>query len=167
MRLLLVFAVLLFLGPLWSARAEESPSPEALQAATELMSIMSPDMTHQLAAQTTNAVWPRIVQALRAQNNNINDATLAELRNEFEHDQMDMLPGVLKDAPPIYARHFTVDELHQLIAFYKTPLGAKTLRELPQVMGELLVTITPRVQVAQQQAIARFNDILRQHGYLK
>jgi uncharacterized protein len=134
MRILgIVIALSLLSGACAKARAENAPSPEALQAATELMSIMSPDIVHQTATQATNAVWPQLAQTLRAQN--VDDATLAELRNEFERVQMDIYPDLLKDAQPIYARHFTVDEMHQLIAFYKSPVGAKALRELPQVMG--------------------------------
>ena len=57
---------------------------------------------------------------------------------------MKNLSDIMKDAPPIYARHFTLDELRQLIAFYKSPVGAKAMRELPQVMAEFVATITPR-----------------------
>jgi hypothetical protein len=30
-----------------------------------------------------------------------------------------------------------------------------------------MTTMIPRMQAAQQQVMARFNNILRQHGYLK
>jgi hypothetical protein len=37
---------------------------------------------------------------------------------------------------PVYAQHYSVAELRQLGAFYKTPVGAKTLRLMPQLMNE-------------------------------
>lgn len=37
---------------------------------------------------------------------------------------------------PIYDKHFTEDELQQLIAFYETPLGIKTIRVMPEVTQE-------------------------------
>ena len=37
---------------------------------------------------------------------------------------------------PVYDRHFTADDLRQLIAFNATPLGQKLLRVLPQVTQE-------------------------------
>ena len=37
---------------------------------------------------------------------------------------------------PIYARHFTLEELEELIAFNRTPLGQKVIAEMPAVMKE-------------------------------
>ena len=96
--------------------------------------ILSPDMIAQLTAQITNAFWPVVEQKARA--DKIDDATIAELRREFERIQIAFVTEAMKDAPPIYARHFTVAELHELSAFYRTPIGAKALHEMPQVMGE-------------------------------
>jgi uncharacterized protein len=73
----------------------------------------------------------------------------------------------MKEAPPIYARHFTVDELHQLTAFYRTPTGAKALHEIPQVMGEFTALLVPRLQDVQRQTSEAFTRILKEHGYGK
>jgi uncharacterized protein len=166
MHILRILAVLLLLGGAFDrARADETPSPEALQAANELFSILSPDLMRQMTAQMTNLMWPALEQRARAQK--IDDATIAELRQEFDRVQMKNLGEIMKAAPPIYARHFTVDELHQLIAYYRSPIGTKAMRELPAVMSEFVSTISPRMQDMQQQAMEGFNNILRQHGYLK
>ncbi len=37
---------------------------------------------------------------------------------------------------PIYSRHFTEADLDGMIAFYRSPLGQKTLKELPLVVAE-------------------------------
>jgi uncharacterized protein len=166
MRTLRILAVVLLLaGGAESSRADDAPSPEGLQAANELFSILSPDMMRQLSTQMTNLVWPTLEKAARA--DKIDDATLAELRQEFERIQTKNVSDLMKEAPPIYARHFSVAELHDLIAFYNSPTGLKAMRELPQVTGELVVAITPRLQDLQRQAIERFNEILREHGYVK
>jgi len=39
----------------------------------------------------------------------------------------------------IYDRHFTANELRQLLAFYRTPIGRKLLAEQPAVMQESIV----------------------------
>src|SRR5882757_245977 len=98
-------------GP-YRALAQPQPSPDALQAANELFSILSKDMLGQLMSQMTNALWPTLERQARA--NNINDATLADMRTEFDRIQLDNLTEMMKEAPPIYARHFSADELHQL-----------------------------------------------------
>jgi len=56
------------------------------------------------------------------------DRFLAEARNrrgEFE--------AIIVD---VYDRHFSVDELRQLIAFYQTPVGQKVLSSMPAIMQE-------------------------------
>ena len=37
---------------------------------------------------------------------------------------------------PIYEKHFTNDEILQLISFYKSPIGQKYIQELPGIMQE-------------------------------
>ena len=37
---------------------------------------------------------------------------------------------------PVYLKHFTQDDLEQLIAFYKTPLGRKLIASTPSVVQE-------------------------------
>jgi uncharacterized protein len=39
---------------------------------------------------------------------------------------------------PIYERHFTADELRQLLAFYRTPIGQKLIAEQPAVAQEAM-----------------------------
>jgi uncharacterized protein len=146
------------------ARADE-PSPEAIAAATELFSVISPDMTRQMTTQISNAFWPAVVQMARARK--IDDATVAEMRADFERIQSAFLADAMKDAPAIYARHFTVPELHELSAFYRTPIGAKALREMPQVTGEFMTTLVPRMKGLQQQVTESFEKTLREHGYAK
>jgi len=93
------------------------------------------------------------------------DDTLAALRLEFERIQNSNLADLFKEAPAIYARHFTAAELRDLTAFYRTPTGQKALRVLPQVMGEVLATIMPRLQQVQAQTLEAFKRVLRERGY--
>jgi uncharacterized protein len=70
----------------------------------------------------------------------------------------------MQDAPRLYARHFTADELRDMIAFYHTPTGEKGLRMLPQVMSELMATMLPRLQTLEPQLREAFAKVLRQKG---
>jgi uncharacterized protein len=166
MRSLRILAVLLlFIGAGEGVRADEVPSTEATAAANELFTILSTDLIKQLSGQVTNAFWPVVEQRARA--DKIDDATIAALRAEFERIQIGFVADAMKDAPPIYARHFTVGELHDLIAFYRTPTGTKALQQMPQVMGEFAMLLVPRMQDLQRQATDSFNRILQEHGYGK
>lgn len=165
MRLLRPLVALLLLIGLSANAPEETPSPEALQAASELLSLLSADMTKQLAAMLTNAFWPAVEQRARGQN--IDDATLTDLRAAFEQVQLNVLADAMKGAPAIYAKHFTTSELKDLTAFYRTPTGAKTLVEMPRVTGEFAASLMPRLQSIQEQMSEAFDKTLRAHGYLK
>ena len=56
---------------------------------------------------TIVTMWPVLEDKMIAGKN---DATISELRNEFTRIQIAGLEMTMKEWPPIYARHFTVDE---------------------------------------------------------
>jgi len=147
-----------------SAMAQDAATPEALAAARELVAILSKDTVHQLVTQVTAQVWPAIERGLRAKQPDIKPDVVAELRTEFERIQLEYMSGLMDDAPTIYARHFTVAELRELLAFYRTPVGAKSLRVLPQIMGESMTVVMPRLQTLQRQTMEAFTKILHQRG---
>jgi hypothetical protein len=167
LRTLAVLALLALFGApigLRPAAAQSPATPEALQAAKDLVSVVSKDTMGQLVTQVTGQVWPMIERGLRAKQPDISAAVLADLRKEFERIQMDYMSGLMNDAPVIYARHFSADELRELLAFYRTPIGAKALRELPQITAEVMALIMPRLQQVQQQTMGAFTKILRERG---
>lgn len=46
--------------------------------------------------------------------------------------------GLLAAVYPVYDRHFTLEELNAMVAFYRTPTGQKALKVMPQVtMGAM------------------------------
>jgi uncharacterized protein len=166
MRILRIFAVMLFVaGATDRALADDAPSPDALAAATELMSVLSPDMINQLTGQMFNAFWADVEQKARA--SNMDADTVNELHQSLQTIVHDYVVDTLKLAPPIYAKHFTAAEMHDIIAFYQTPTGAKALRELPRVMGEFTTQMVPHLQDLRVKTADAINDILRKHGYAK
>jgi len=56
---------------------------------------------------------------------------------------------------PLYARFYTVPEVEQLTAFYKTPLGRKMLASMPQLSAESMAisqrVLNPRVNAVLDQ----------------
>jgi len=158
--IILAIAIMLRAAPM--ALAQETPSPEALNAARELMSVMSPDMIGQVVQGMTAQVWPNIERELGTR---VDQATLTELRGEFEKLLVQFANDSMKNAPAIYAKYFSVQELHQLADFYKTPAGAKALQTMPKVMSDYFATMVPRMADLQKDFQARMQAVLQKHGY--
>jgi uncharacterized protein len=153
-----LYANALAAGP---ASAQTTGSPQAVQAATELASIMSKDLLAQMTNQMTAKVWPQIEAKARG---NADAATLTELRGEFERVVVNFVTESLKDMPVIYARYFTVDELHDMAAFYRTPTGQKALQRMPKVLGETYGLLLPRLPSLQQELQQVTVKIMTKHG---
>ena len=59
----------------------------------------------------------------------------------------------------IYAAHFSERELDQLLAFYKTDIGGKFLRELPAITGDGMAETVKIIQT-------RLPTLLQKYGFL-
>ena len=66
-----------------------------------------------------------------------------------------LVDEMLEAMVPIYARHYTVDEMRQMAAFYQTPVGQKSLRLMPQLMAE-------GMQVGQRIMMPRMNKLMQE-----
>src|SRR5208283_482232 len=162
MKRLFVLAIVCSWLAVPAARAEDAPSPEALRAAQELSAMVSGDTIAQMSAAMTAQIWPNIEGSLASK---IDAATLAELRIEFEHSVAGFAGETMKLSPAVYARNFSALELHEIVAFYRTPTGAKALHVMPKVMGDLMAQMGPRVQAFQQDLNAKMVAVLEKHGY--
>jgi hypothetical protein len=88
-------------------RAESAASAETMEAAQALFTQLFAHGFVALNAQAVETAWPGIENALRAQKPNIDAATLAELRREFERIRLARLSEIVKDVPAIYARYLS------------------------------------------------------------
>jgi hypothetical protein len=129
----LVIAISLLCGRLAGAQAQsEAPAPDAVAAARELV-------TAARAADNLKTLLPMIMQQLKP--------AIVQGRPEVERDFDVILPQVVEamrarsdafvDAiAAIYAHNFTADELRQLTAFYRGPIGQKFLEKMPLIAQE-------------------------------
>jgi hypothetical protein len=152
-----------------SAAAREAtapaPSPEAVAAAKELVAVISPDMINDMTGKMLAQAWPTLEQSLQLQYPQLDAATSAELRAEFEKQMAASVAEAMDDAPAIYARYLTVPEIRDLQAFYRTPTGAKTLKVMPQITGDMMGNFVPRIQGMMQRIDIALNGVLQKHGY--
>ncbi|GJJ05219.1 hypothetical protein RugamoR64_57570 [Duganella rhizosphaerae] len=65
-----------------------------------------------------------------------------------------LIEDILTETVPLYARTYSADELKQIAAFYRTPIGAKMLATMPKLTAEAM-------QIGQQVAARRITPLLQ------
>jgi hypothetical protein len=153
----LIPALLLGLLAAPPVRAQQAaPSSEALATAKEMMELLSGDAI----AQMNSTITAQAVQPLERVPN-MTPEKLAEIRAEIHKITLRFMNTALADAPAIYAKHLTVPEMREIIAFYRTPTGEKTRRLLPQIMVEVMGLIAPRAPELQRELMGAIQPILQ------
>jgi hypothetical protein len=124
--------------------AAQDPSPARVQAAEALLVTMHADslfkatMDQMMAAQIrSNPAMAQYEGAMRSFFNKY-------LRWE----------DVRGDMVRVYAETYTEDELHQLTAFYQTPLGRRLLETMPQVSQR-------SAELTQQRVMAHMPELMQ------
>ena len=143
----------------------QGSAADSLTAARELARITTAGVLPQIMASFSNRTWPAVEAQLRQKNPNLDAAAVAELRKEFMQLQLGVLRDVMADAAPIYARHFTLKELRDLVTFYKSPTGKKAIVAMPQASMEMLAGLAPRLDSLTRSVNEKFAAILQQRGF--
>ena len=81
----------------------------------------------------------------------VDTATWNELQAEFKNTSIQELVQLLT---PVYQKYLTQDDLGQLIAFYKTPIGEKFATNTPKITSESMA-------VGQQWGLAIGTKVLK------
>lgn len=158
-RLLLVIAGLCVC--LMSGASAQAPAPEAMKAARSLVGTMK-------LADQYRALLPAILLRLKP--------VVTQERPEIErdYDAMAAMIGdtytpfyneMLEDAATLYASNFTIDEIHQIDAFYRLPVGQKLLGR-SQGLAQQATQIGQDVSQKAAEALRlRLTEALRQKGH--
>jgi hypothetical protein len=148
-----------------SSPGKDGPSAEALAAAGDLVAMVAKDTIRPMVSQMMGQIWPGIEHNLRTKQPSITAEQVADLRGEYERIFLAYMTSLMADAPPLYARYFSAAELRELLAFQQSAVGQKSLRVMPQLMGELFQMIIPKLQQAQGQMLDAFTKVARQKGF--
>lgn len=79
-----------------------------------------------------NGVRKSIIQIFEDIISRAPEADKTKLREILKSDM------IIENIVPVYVKHFTPAELKELIAFYKSPVGAKNLSLTPVLMTEVM-----------------------------
>jgi uncharacterized protein len=166
--LLLTFAI--GMGGIILAVAQQAaaPSAETIAEAKKLIAIISPDIIKDMNDKIFSQMWPSMEQAVQARVSTLDaaaaDGVKAEIRATLEKELMAEVTALTETMPAVYARYLTAGEMRDIQAFYRTPAGAKTLKVMPQIMGETMGNLGPRMQGMMQRINGAVVDILQKHG---
>ncbi len=67
-----------------------------------------------------------------------------------------LIEEIEKEMVPLYAKYFKAEEIRQIAAFYKTPVGNKLLATFPQIMAESSMIAQKIVMPRVEQQIEKF-----------
>jgi uncharacterized protein len=155
--MLVALAFLLSAAPAFS----QSPSPDAIAAARELLATMR-------MADQYKALLPTVLQAMKP--------AIVQNRPQVERDFDAIAPLLVEGmaarlselidaAAVVYARNFTADELRDVAAFYRTPTGEKFLQKLPAVTQQSMVMGQKWGQAVAGELQNRMANELRKRGH--
>jgi hypothetical protein len=136
------------------AAAQNAATAESTIAAKQLMEVMNARAMMQSSMQTMMQQLPEMMRAMKgaimeSKAKGLSDAKKTEMQAEIEKTIPDMMASMQKllsdpqlldelerETTAIYARNYTADEMRELRAFYRSPVGAKMLATMPKVMQE-------------------------------
>src|SRR5262249_38444319 len=154
----IVLAVVLTCG---GPAVAQSPPPDAMAAARELVVAMH-------GADQLKTVLPILMQQLKP-------AIVqggAEIERDYDVIVPQLLDGVaarssefMELVATVYARIFTADELRQVTAFYRAPIGQKLLAKMPTITQESMLAGQQWGQAVMADMRTRILDELRKRGH--
>jgi len=138
----------------------EKPDPAKEAAVRHLMDITQTNkMGENIAAAITNQVRQVMGRAIKPDQ-------LTQFMDAFSQKlNASAPPSAVTDAVvPIYASHFSTEDIQGLIKFYESPLGRKVVSAMPQVTQE---SETAGIQIDQKAAMTVLRGMEDQYPELK
>ncbi len=145
-RLLLSFALLLLAAGPALAQTNAAQSKRA-----DILRLLNMTGAAKGASQALDLMLPSLKQAMPQ----VPEQLWTEFRSEVREDDMVELTYTIWD------KHFTHQEIRDLIRFYQTPTGQKIIRETPVIQQESLVAGQKWGNEIMGRIVAR----LRERGY--
>lgn len=110
----------------------------------------------------------QMLRAMETTNPVIPDSGLIiveEVVNDFVEEQLEPGGSYWDLIYPIYYNFFTIEEIKQLVEFYKTPLGAKVTTTMPLMFQEITVAARAWAESLQAELTERLTSRLLKEGY--
>ena len=154
-----LIATALFVVALAPARADDTARQNLF---IELYEVMGYDT---ILSRITDAVGNATEAALRKEHPGIDQKAVDIAREVVEETFAELKPELVRFTGTFMVRNFTENEIRDLIAFYRTPTGRKSLTLVPKMTQELSAWIAPTMQRAQKEMAVKLKKRLEKEGY--
>jgi uncharacterized protein len=149
------------LGFATAAAQAQNPTAGAVAAARELIQAkgggaMFEPVIPGVVESTKNSLVPTNPNLTRELNE-----VAAQLRKDYEAKKAELVYEVAI----VYAKHFTEQELKELVTFYRSPLGQKMLREEPTALDESLKRAQDWSIEFSEAVMGRFRSEMKKRGH--
>lgn len=165
-RAFIVLAAIACLAMAGPALAQQSQAPAGqaeLRAAARELAIAQ-DTENQIRA-TLRAIRGNLVDTMMRGAPQLAPARVAEIVDELLMPEFEARVGALAASlEGVIARHYTVEEMRDLAAFYRTPLGRRLLEATPGLAAEAMRVGQAWGEEVARAALARNRDELRRRG---
>lgn len=128
----LVLVLGLLVGGAGPARADDlTPDKQAnIEQLLEMTGALA------LGRQMSGMVVQQLTDAIRRSRPDVPQRALDALPGVIDDLIVESMPALRGMLVPLYDRHFTAAEIAQLIDFYRSALGRKTIQVMPQLLHE-------------------------------
>ncbi len=152
---------LLLAGMYTGALAQDrAVDPAAVRAARQLMTITGAERSF----ESILAVMRAQITLVVVQQNPGKEKQVREILKPIMEDAARRKEEVVSQAARLYAKQFTVAEMNEISAFYKTPIGRKLVARLPVIMQESIRIGQEWGQKLGADIINRFKEEARKRG---
>jgi uncharacterized protein len=163
-RLLAVLIGLLLIGlarPVAAQSPAQNPSPAALLLAKQIVELKG---ARDLFAPLVRGVVEKVKDQFM-QTNFMWAKDLNEVAADMEKDYAPRVDELVDMSARIYASHFTEAELKQLLAFYQSPVGRKSIVEEPKALDESVASGGRWGDNLADEVVVKMRDEMKKRGH--
>ncbi len=128
-----ILLTLIAISTLPSMGFSEELTPEKEKVIVKLLEVTG---SKNIGLQMGNAINQSLANSLKSSNPEIPNRAFEILAEETNNLMVKGIDDLMNSIIPLYHKYFTKTEIEELLAFYETPLGKKTIATLPQLMSE-------------------------------
>jgi uncharacterized protein len=141
--------------------AAQNPSPEAIATAREIVELKGADKIYDpIYYSLIEKAKYSLLQSNPMLQSDLNAAAVAVAR-----DMRPQLEALKNQAARYYAMQFSPQELKQVLAFYKSPVGMKLIAAEPKIVNQSMAYSRNWAVNVSDQVLAKFRDEMHKRGH--